>query len=109
MNAQNDRETDGYKAVDYIKYVYLLRILTVLINPFSTIARTLNASYHSQSYKGLGGFATTYPVSAFITHVVYLKNTTVEVDAGKVTVSRRGCHLNNSHNGLKLFSLRLWV
>lgn len=59
---------------------------------YSTIARTLNAPYHSQSYTGLGGVATTYPVSAFITHIVYLKNTSVEVDVGKVTV--RVCGVN---------------
>lgn len=55
----------------------------------STIARTLNASYQPQSYGGLGGVATTYPVSAFVTHTVYLKGTSVEVDVGKVTVRGR--------------------
>ena len=52
----------------------------------STIARTLNASYSSQSYGGLGGVATTYPVSAFVTHMIYLKNASVEVEVGKVAV-----------------------
>ncbi|KAH8101525.1 UPF0052-domain-containing protein [Cristinia sonorae] len=77
LNAQNDRETDGYKAVDYI----------------STISRTLNASYQpqSQTYGGLGRVTTTYPVSAFVTHVVYLKNTLVEVDVGKVVAMGVKC------------------
>ncbi|THH30392.1 hypothetical protein EUX98_g3804 [Antrodiella citrinella] len=75
LNAQNDRETDGYTAIDYI----------------STITRTLNAVYQPQSYGGLGGVATTYPVSAFITHIVYLKNTAVEVDVGKITTLGVSC------------------
>ncbi|KAI8983245.1 UPF0052-domain-containing protein [Trametes punicea] len=69
LNSANDRETDGYAAVDYIH----------------TIARTLNDGHHVQSYGGLSKADTTYPVSAFITHLVYLKGTTVEVDVPGVT------------------------
>ncbi|TFY60593.1 hypothetical protein EVJ58_g5048 [Rhodofomes roseus] len=69
VNSKNDRETDGYTAVDYIK----------------TIARTLNQSHHSPTYGGLGRVDTTYPVSAFITHLVYLQGTTVEVNEALIT------------------------
>ncbi|KAI0726018.1 UPF0052-domain-containing protein [Fomitopsis betulina] len=68
LNSKNDRETDGYTAVDYIK----------------TIVRTLNESHHSPSYSGLGRANTTYPISAFITHLVYLQGTTVEVDEAEI-------------------------
>lgn len=69
LNSRNDRETDGYTAVDYI----------------TTIVRTLNTPYHSQTYGGLGRVETTYPVSAFVTHLVYLKGTLVEVDVARIT------------------------
>ncbi|KAI0771043.1 UPF0052-domain-containing protein [Trametes elegans] len=69
LNSANDRETDGYSAVDYIR----------------TIARTLNDGHHAQTYGGLSKADTTYPVSAFITHLVYLKGTTVEVDVRAIT------------------------
>ena len=53
---------------------------------FSAIVRTLNASYRVEPY-GLGHAATMYPVSAFITHLVYLRGTSIEVDIQRVTVS----------------------
>jgi len=68
LNSRNDRETDGYTGVDYVK----------------TIVRTLNAPHHSESYSGLGRVDTTYPASAFITHLLYLKGTTVEVDVMQI-------------------------
>ncbi|KII86481.1 hypothetical protein PLICRDRAFT_700522 [Plicaturopsis crispa FD-325 SS-3] len=68
LNTQNDRETDGYTAVDYI----------------NAIVRTLNEQYHVQPY-GLGGVTTTYPVSAFITHLVYLQGCEVEVNVPRIT------------------------
>lgn len=51
------------------------------------IARTLNARYQVEPY-GLarGNAATLYPVSAFITHLVYLRGTTVVVDVRKIGV-----------------------
>ncbi|KAJ6626964.1 hypothetical protein B0H10DRAFT_2296645 [Mycena sp. CBHHK59/15] len=65
LNATNDRETDGYTAVDYI----------------NAIVRTLNAHYDPPSY-GLayGRSNTTFPVSAFITDLVFLRDTSVAVD-----------------------------
>lgn len=52
----------------------------------STITRTLNDGHHAQTYGGLSKADTTYPISAFITHLVYLKGTTVEVDVPAITV-----------------------
>ncbi|OCH88344.1 UPF0052-domain-containing protein [Obba rivulosa] len=69
LNSQNDRETDGYTAVDYLQ----------------TIVRTLNTPRNSQSYAGLGEANTTYPMSAFITHLVYLRGTRVSVDVQRIT------------------------
>ncbi|KAI0668661.1 UPF0052-domain-containing protein [Trametes maxima] len=69
LNSVNDRETDGYSAVDYIR----------------TIAQTLNDGHHAHTYGGLSKADTTYPVSAFITHLVYLKGTGVEVDIPSIT------------------------
>lgn len=51
----------------------------------SAIVRTLNASYNSQPF-GLGNVSTTYPVSAFITDMVYLKGTDIAVDVERLTV-----------------------
>ncbi|KAI0638853.1 UPF0052-domain-containing protein [Trametes polyzona] len=69
LNSANDRETDGYTAVDYIR----------------TITRTLNDGHHAQTYGGLSKADTTYPISAFITYLVYLKGTAVEVDIPTIT------------------------
>ncbi|KAF7796586.1 hypothetical protein EIP86_007767 [Pleurotus ostreatoroseus] len=60
LNSQNDRETDRYNAEDYIK-------------PYR------------RYYGGIGDSSTTYPVSAFITHMLYLKGTLVPVDLKTVT------------------------
>ncbi|KAG6902984.1 hypothetical protein C0995_008557 [Termitomyces sp. Mi166 len=68
LNSTNDRETDGYSAVDYIQ----------------AIARTLNGTYQTQPY-GLGNANTTYPISAFVTHLVYLKDGSVQVDTEHIT------------------------
>jgi len=68
VNGENDRETDGYTAVDYIR----------------AIVGTLNSQYQKQPY-GLGGMTTMYPASAFITHMVYLRGTTVKVDVKLIT------------------------
>ncbi|TFK40941.1 hypothetical protein BDQ12DRAFT_600212 [Crucibulum laeve] len=69
LNSENDRETHGYSAADYIY----------------ALSRTLNTGYHAQSY-GLGGANTTYPISAFITDLVYLKGTKVHVDVVRITL-----------------------
>lgn len=50
------------------------------------MVRTLNASYNAQPY-GLGNVNTTYPVSAFITDLVYMKGSNVAVDIKHITVS----------------------
>ncbi|KAF4623230.1 hypothetical protein D9613_001997 [Agrocybe pediades] len=68
LNTENDRETDGYTAADYIR----------------SIVRTLNENNHTPAY-GLGGANTTYPVSAFITDLVYLKGCKIPVDVKLIT------------------------
>lgn len=81
LNSQNDRETDGYSAVDYVK----------------TIVRTLNITY-TRPYPGLSvhsawglGATTTYPTSAFITHLVYLEGCLVDVDVHALTAMGVKC------------------
>ena len=49
------------------------------------ITRTLNDTYEPQLY-GIGNARTQFPVSAFITDLVYLRNTNVVVDVKKLTV-----------------------
>ncbi|KIL70615.1 hypothetical protein M378DRAFT_183240 [Amanita muscaria Koide BX008] len=68
LNSVNDRETEGYSATDYIL----------------AITKTLNSTYESHPF-GLGGVNTTYPISAFITDLVYLKGTKVGVDIEGIT------------------------
>ncbi|KIJ59822.1 hypothetical protein HYDPIDRAFT_99914 [Hydnomerulius pinastri MD-312] len=68
LNGKNDRETDGYTAVDYVR----------------AIAAVLNSQYQTPSY-GLGNASTIYPISAFITHLVYLEGTSVHVDVKALT------------------------
>jgi len=70
LNTKNDRETEGYTAVDYIL----------------AIARTLNARYQTEPY-GLapGNSATTYPVSTFVTHLVSLRGCAVHVDVARAS------------------------
>ncbi|KAI0067548.1 UPF0052-domain-containing protein [Artomyces pyxidatus] len=67
LNSRNDRETTGYTAEDYI----------------SAIERTLNTRYQVEHY-GLGNAATTFPVSAFITHLVYLRGAAIPIDVAHV-------------------------
>ncbi|KDR85213.1 hypothetical protein GALMADRAFT_218346 [Galerina marginata CBS 339.88] len=74
LNMENDRETDEYTAADYIQ----------------AIVRTLNTNYFTQAY-GLGGANTTYPISAFITDLVYLKGTQVAVDVKRITLMGVRC------------------
>ncbi len=50
------------------------------------IVRTLNANYSTPPY-GLGGASTVYPVSAFITDIVYMKETQIPIDVKLITVS----------------------
>lgn len=60
------------------------------------IVRTLNAQYQMQPY-GLGNASTTYPVSAFITDLVYLEGTTVHVDVKHITVSVLRIFTSHAH------------
>lgn len=55
-------------------------------NGSRAIVRTLNANYSDQTY-GIGLANTRYPISAFITDIVYLKGTKVTVDVQAITVS----------------------
>lgn len=64
----NDRETDGYTAVDYVR----------------TIATILNTHYQKPPY-GLGNVQTIFPISAFVTHLVYLEGTSVVLDENELT------------------------
>ncbi|KAG9101174.1 hypothetical protein FS749_009636 [Ceratobasidium sp. UAMH 11750] len=73
LNGQNDRETEGYSAEDYIY----------------AIARVLNR-HDRLSHKALKGTQTPdflirdYPISAFVTHVVYLRGSSIPVDEAKL-------------------------
>ncbi|KAF7319833.1 hypothetical protein MKEN_00766400 [Mycena kentingensis (nom. inval.)] len=75
LNAKNDRETEGYTAVDYIK----------------AIANTLNAHYENSSYGLAYGSNTTFPVSAFITDLVFLKDTGFVVNQRQITAMGVRC------------------
>ncbi|KAL4065788.1 hypothetical protein V8B97DRAFT_2025582 [Scleroderma yunnanense] len=68
LNGKNDRETDGYTAVDYVR----------------AISTVLNSHYQKPPY-GLGNVQTIFPISAFMTHLVYLEDTSVVVDEKKLT------------------------
>ncbi|KAF9454921.1 UPF0052-domain-containing protein [Macrolepiota fuliginosa MF-IS2] len=91
LNSENDRETEGYTAVDYIL----------------AIARTLNSSYQMAPY-GLGNASTTYPVSAFVTHLVYLEGGSVVVDVTHITALGVSCMRieggQASHSGAPRFT-----
>lgn len=71
LNAENDRETEGYTATDFIR----------------AIARTLNRSYSAQAFES----GTTYPISAFITDMVYLKGTRIKVDVKEIMMMGVRC------------------
>ncbi|KAJ7581064.1 UPF0052-domain-containing protein [Mycena floridula] len=80
LNSKNDRETEGYTAEDYIH----------------AIIRTLNFNYSTTSYDGLGNANTTFPVSAYITDLVYLKGTSVPVDVDRITAMGVRCTETNT-------------
>ncbi|KAG8976097.1 hypothetical protein FRB90_009337 [Tulasnella sp. 427] len=67
LNGHNDRETGGYTAVDYVL----------------AVSETLNrhdGRKSSDQPSSTGLKTPDYPISAFITHLVYLRGTTIEVD-----------------------------
>jgi hypothetical protein len=49
------------------------------------IVRILNAEYHTQGCE-VGHVNAIYPVSRFITHLVYVRGATVHVDVAHITV-----------------------
>lgn len=57
-----------------------------------SIARTLNTQYQHQPY-GLGNAQTMYPISAFVTDLVYLKGGAVNVNVDQITVSDPSCNV----------------
>jgi len=63
LNSKNDRETEGYTAVDFI----------------NAIVCTLNSTHDAD------GISMLYPTSAFITHLVYLHDAEIAVDVQKIT------------------------
>jgi len=52
----------------------------------STITKTLNKSHETVPY-GIENASTIYPVSAFVTHLIYFEGTNVPVDVKRITVS----------------------
>ncbi|THH11375.1 hypothetical protein EW145_g715 [Phellinidium pouzarii] len=78
LNAKNDRETGGYTAADYIKHpnAHL---------DDSAIAHTLNTHYESQSTY------TSFPISAFVTHLVHLSGGLVPLDVQQITAMGVQC------------------
>lgn len=82
LNVENDRETERYTAVDYIL----------------TITKTLNTNYETVPY-GLGNASTTYPVSAFVTHLIYLEGANVPVDVMRITALGVKCTRIDSREG----------
>lgn len=73
LNGSNDRETDGYTAVDYIR----------------AITSVLNSQYPPSGLENVP----LYPISAFITHLVYLEGTKVAVDVEAMTTLGIKCIL----------------
>ena len=82
VNAKIDRETCGYSAENYIKSssfpAYYCPYVIYLCH--SAIVHTLNAPYGNNR-------VLTYPTSAFITHLLYLRETEVHVDVERITAS----------------------
>lgn len=80
LNGQNDRETEGYTAEDYVH----------------AIARVLNR-HDRLSHKALKGTQTPdflirdYPVSAFVTHIVYLRGSSIHVDESRLAAAGVRC------------------
>jgi len=64
LNSENDRETHNYSAVDYVQ----------------AITSTLNTQGDTRR-----GVHSTYPISAYITHLIYLQNGKVSVDVDELT------------------------
>lgn len=66
---------------------YSVQACGASISRFSrAIVGVLNSDYQKPSY-GLGNASTVYPISAFITHLVWLEGTLIKVDVMALTVS----------------------
>jgi len=68
LNSKNDRETSGYCAVDYIR----------------AIVDILNGQYPPPTTQRERENAKTYPITAFVTHLVYVAGTSVPVDEAEI-------------------------
>jgi len=64
LNSYSDRETDGYTAVEYI----------------SAVVKTLQTRNFSRSNPFAPSLVAEYPVTAYITHLIYLDESKVVVD-----------------------------
>ena len=85
MNAHNDRETAGYTAVDYVKYVSISAVSYAILTSGSALTNTLNR-HDLTPRTSVGVMRPAYPTSAFVTHLVYLADTTIQVDQETLTV-----------------------
>lgn len=78
VNSNNDRETDGYTALDYV----------------DSIVRTLNGSNRSKKASSSRGFSVSgrpkreYDPARLISHVVYLESGKVHVELDRLKVNR---------------------
>lgn len=108
VNAENDRETDGYTAVDYIRFGPILERPNLHWSRYRAVVRTLNGDYSTQAF-GLGSANTTYPVSAFITHLLYLKGTYIKVDVEEITASDIFLSLIIHTSNRRSINSRRWV
>ncbi|KAG8807245.1 hypothetical protein FRC17_004558 [Serendipita sp. 399] len=81
LNYKNDRETNGYTALDYVQAI------ATMLNRHDLTPRTAGTVTRPA-----------YPVSAFVTHLVYLSDTPIQVQEEElaamgvncISVSRRG-------------------
>jgi hypothetical protein len=93
VNAVNDRETEGYTAVDYVQYARPHDELQYSHSPeYRAVVRSLNARRgHSSTIKER-------PASAYITYLVYIGGSKVFVDEVELKVGRRIlCMLSPTH------------
>lgn len=78
------------RRTDIQRRITSCKLLSFPYSPFTlitsrAISRTLNTRYLATTY-GLGNVNTSYPISAFITDLVYLEGSTVPVDVSRITV-----------------------
>ncbi|KAG8978838.1 hypothetical protein FRB93_010606 [Tulasnella sp. JGI-2019a] len=78
LNAYNDRETGGYSAVDYI------RAIVRTLNSYDVVVQAQHTT-RTPITDGTQASGADYPVSAFITHLVYLQGTEINVDELSLT------------------------